>query len=197
MTSPSRDRDDNPSQRGILWWFSAITAPIGILGGPIAIADMFAGVIEWKGWVGYFATYWGEHISHPFGVLLHAFAQRFSIPSPPEYLVDYLTLGVLFAASHIRSVMMVLSPVAENRFGMSLLAVVVAPLVVLIWPLSLLGALVFPVMAHDMGRRAQRAKTDQIRDYALRTRKAMYAHFVLLLAPFALFLVLFVLNLTL
>jgi hypothetical protein len=44
--------DTQGNKRDFSWWVTAILAPLGILGGPIAIAEMFKGLIKWKGPIG-------------------------------------------------------------------------------------------------------------------------------------------------
>lgn len=91
-------------RRDFLWWVSAITAPLGIIGGPPAIADLLGGIIRWRGPLAYLAAYWDEHITQPFGQVINAALALapFKVHAP-EGVVDYIALGCLFFASQLRA----------------------------------------------------------------------------------------------
>lgn len=129
------------AKRGFLWWLTAITAPIGIFGGPIAIANMLSDVIEWKGWIAYLVSFWDENIADPFRTLIDFIAQRFSLPAPPAELVDYLILGILMAVSIQRALQLV----GERRTLLGRISAVF--FAILIWPavaiLMILVSLIF------------------------------------------------------
>ncbi len=99
--SDAEGKRENPRTLG--WWIVAILTPIGIFGGPIALADLFAGVIDWRGPIPYLLAYWDEHVSAPFETILSFVASFVSLPRPPEIATDYLTLSILLAGSLIRS----------------------------------------------------------------------------------------------
>lgn len=80
-----------------------ILTPIGILGGPIAGADLVSGVIEWKGFFPYLLAYWDIYVSAPLSRIVGAVAEFLNFPEPPETLIDYFTLSVLLVASFIRA----------------------------------------------------------------------------------------------
>jgi hypothetical protein len=80
-----------------------ILTPVGILGGPIAGADLVSGVIEWKGIFPYILAYWDIYVSAPLSRIVGAVAELLKFPEPPEILVDYFTLSVLLFASFFRA----------------------------------------------------------------------------------------------
>lgn len=94
--------DGRNPKRGIWWWGAAILTPIGILGGPVAGADLLAGIIEWRGPIPYILAFWHEHISAPIGTILGFLATVLALPQPSEFLADYITLSLLLAGSFIR-----------------------------------------------------------------------------------------------
>ncbi len=90
-------------RRGFWWWITAVFAPLGILAGPIGIASMFAGLIEWHGPIGYAVEIWSSDIRPPFDVVFTAVASFLNIPAPSKFIVDYLILGFVFSFSLFRS----------------------------------------------------------------------------------------------
>lgn len=89
--------------RGIWWWLAFALAPLGVIGGAIEIVSIFSGVIEWHGWIGYVEEFWTENIGSKFDTLFRAIASILTLPTPPEWLLNYLTLGVLFVSAGARA----------------------------------------------------------------------------------------------
>ena len=104
VTGVADDTDESKprKRRTLWWWFTAIVTPLGIVGGPLALADMLSGVIQWNGWIGFATAYWDLYVSEPFGVVIQYVAQLFGIASVPPFVSDYLALGVLYVAAGIR-----------------------------------------------------------------------------------------------
>jgi len=102
--------NDIGERRGFWWWATAILTPVGFVGGPLAIADILAGLIHWNGWLGYLVHYWDEYVSEPFRLILTYIANGLSLPRPPELLVDYVALGVLLVAGFLRALVLIEPP---------------------------------------------------------------------------------------
>jgi hypothetical protein len=131
------------AKRGFLWWLTAITAPIGIFGGPLAIANMLSDVIRWKGWIAYLVSFWDENIAGPFRTVIAFVALRLSLPIPPAELVDYLILGVLMAVSIQRALQLV----GERQSILARLSSVFFSII--IWPAAIFAlfiAALFPAV---------------------------------------------------
>ncbi len=92
-----------PTDRGVIWWLSVILAPIGLFGGPIEIANMVSGMVEWHGPIGYLVHFWSENISVHFANVFGLITSFFHIPPLSDFVVSYLTLGVLLIASMLRA----------------------------------------------------------------------------------------------
>ncbi|MBL8545068.1 MAG: hypothetical protein JNL81_01315 [Hyphomonadaceae bacterium] len=92
------------ANRGFLWWLSVILAPIGLFGGPIEIANMVSGVVEWHGPIGYLVNFWSENISVHFANVFGLITNVFHIRPLSDIVVSYLTLGVLFISSMLRAI---------------------------------------------------------------------------------------------
>ncbi|HPI47605.1 MAG TPA: hypothetical protein PLH23_05005 [Hyphomonadaceae bacterium] len=120
------------------WWFVFwILAPLGVLGGPLAIADLFAGVIEWHGWVGYLVSFWDENVSQPFGAVFGAIADFLHVPRFTEEFVDYIALGTLCITGMLRPFLLLepkLITTKDWTLGGALWRFVGFCIVVLIWP---------------------------------------------------------------
>lgn len=102
------------NNRSLSWWvrqiFVSILAPLGIVGGPIALASMFRSIIEWKGPIGYTVHFWSEYVSPPFTYIFTWIADLLLLPAPPLWLTDYLIMGLLVASSYLRGWMIVPLP---------------------------------------------------------------------------------------
>ncbi len=207
------------------WWLVAIFAPVGIIGGPVALADLFAGIIRWRGPIPYLLAFWDENIGTPFAQLLAFIASLIHLPSPTEVISDYLTLSILLISSVVRASRLIPLELEDRLAAMPLppdirwrlqLRDVAADLarfgrvvmLGILWPLGLLvlvGALIlrlwrFVVALFDNPHR-WRVTDEQERKaerwvhratvYSLRERAA---NAFLTLAPFNLFLALFIAN---
>jgi hypothetical protein len=94
---------DKPETRRISWWLTAALAPVGLLAGPFAIADLISGLIEWKGWIAFLIHYWDQNVSEPITRVLANLAETLALPRPPEFVSDYLTLGLIYAIGVARA----------------------------------------------------------------------------------------------
>lgn len=94
---------DATANRGFIWWLSVILAPIGLFGGPIEIANMVSGIVEWQGPIGYLVNFWSENISVHFANVFGLITNFFHIPPLSDLVVSYLTLGVLLCTSMLRA----------------------------------------------------------------------------------------------
>lgn len=150
--------------RSRLWWLSVILAPIGLFGGPIEIANMVSGVVQWRGPIGYLVNFWSANISVHFANVFGLLTGFFHIPPFSDFLVSYLTLGVLLCTSFLRAASML-----GHKFSLLQLAAALVPGIVM-WP----GA-IFSIAPAFLKRESRGAA-------------------LLVLAPFALFIVLFVIN---
>ncbi|MBC7769269.1 MAG: hypothetical protein H7124_10825 [Phycisphaerales bacterium] len=92
------------ANRGFIWWLSVILAPIGLFGGPIEIANMVSGVVEWRGPIGYLVNFWSENVSVHFANVFGLITNFFNIRPLSDIVVSYLTLGVLFISSTLRAI---------------------------------------------------------------------------------------------
>lgn len=125
-------------RRGVWWWITAILAPIGVLAGPIAIAKMLSGLIEWGGPFGFAVAYWEEFVAVHFRTVFGWLAGLVSLPPPPEWLSDYLTIGILLTSSLFRAI--ALTPNADDP-GKRLSAydwISLLSYTLFFWPLALL-----------------------------------------------------------
>jgi len=95
---------DPTANRGFLWWLSVILAPIGILGGPIELANMTSGLVEWDGPVGYLVNFWSENISVHFANVFGLITNFLHIRPLSDIVVSYLTLGILLITSMLRAI---------------------------------------------------------------------------------------------
>jgi hypothetical protein len=172
-------------RKGPIWWITAIITPIGVFSGPIALAQLFAGIIRWQGWIRYLIAFWHENIGAPFHQVLWYLATSIHVPRPPEWLSDYLILGILFVSSLIRADALVFGPSREFRgwstaFITGLAAVLFVLFIYLpFWPL------VIAAMLRRIARDADFRSGEQL------------ALIALTLAPFLIFLGLLVTNMTL
>jgi hypothetical protein len=91
------------ANRGFLWWLSVILAPIGLFGGPIEIANMVSGLVEWRGPIGYAVNFWSENVSVHFANLFGLLTGLFNIAPLSDLVVSYLTLGILLCTSLLRA----------------------------------------------------------------------------------------------
>lgn len=91
-------------KRGIVWWLVAITAPIGVLGGPIALMDLTAGAVQWGGPLKYLMVFWDEEIGSKFALVYQFIFSSLRLTIPfSETDADYLTVGVLFVTLELRA----------------------------------------------------------------------------------------------
>ena len=151
------------ANRGFIWWLSVVLAPIGLFGGPIEIANMVSGVVEWRGPIGYIVNFWSENVSVHFANVFGLVTNFFNIPPLSDLVVSYLTLGVLFCTSMLRA--------------MTLLRRDVPPL--MLWLVLPTGVFAWPVVFLQLG--------------GLFEKKSRGAT-LLILAPFLLFVVLWLIN---
>ena len=93
--------------RSLLWWFSVVLAPIGLFGGPIEIANMVSGVVQWHGPIGYLVNFWSENISVHFANVFGLLTNLVHIPPLSDFVVSYLTLGILLCTSFLRAAAMI------------------------------------------------------------------------------------------
>lgn len=89
--------------RGIRWWLAAALAPIGIFGGPLALADLVAGLIEWKSWIAFLVHYWDVYVSDSVKAVLDWVAAQLALPRIPELVADYITVGLITATGNFRT----------------------------------------------------------------------------------------------
>lgn len=151
--------------RGIVWWFAAILSPIGVAGGPIAIAQLLAGIVEWHGLIGYLVTLWSENIRPPFQTLGTWITDQFELPAPPALILDYIIIGLLVSTSYMRARFLI-----PKHSGVYILGQSAAYLFA--WPISIVLLLVS----------------------AFREGVRSWPAFLLTLAPFALFFMLWAVN---
>ncbi len=152
------------ANRGFLWWLSVILAPIGLFGGPIEIANMVSGVVAWHGPIGYIVNFWSENISVHFANVFGLITNFFHVPPLSEFVVSYLTLGILLCTSMLRA--------------STLLGIKVPPLMLVFALLP--GIFTWPAALFSAGPALLQKKS---RGPAL-----------LILAPFLIFVVLWIIN---
>lgn len=150
--------------RGLLWWLSTILAPIGLFGGPIEIANMVSGVVQWRGPIGYLVNFWSQNISVHFANVFGLLTNVVDVPQLSDFVVSYLTLGILLCTSFLRAAAML-----GHKFSPLQLVAAIVP-GIFMWP----GAIVSVAPAF--------------------LKKESRGPALLILAPFALFVVLFVIN---
>jgi hypothetical protein len=180
---------ERAKDRGLLWWITAILAPVGVVGGPLAIADLVSGVIEWHGWIGFLVSFWEEKVSGPFGAVFGVIFDLLRLPRLSEAFVDYLTIGVLASSSFFRAATLFypfdqLNLGSAQRFKSIVIPIFIAvslPLWAVLWPI-----LVFSILVTCIGAYWSTATTEE--------RKIASAVLVYSLAPFAIFALLWALN---
>jgi hypothetical protein len=149
-----RDATRKSTRRSLLWWISTTLAPVGIIGGPLEIANMLAGIIEWHGPIAYIVQYWDSTFGKTFATLFNWLAAIAGLPDLPAWLSDYLTLGALFSISLIRAITLLqegttphddrmlgrLNPLVRlPMLGLILLTVIAA--LVIVWPFHVIAVL--------------------------------------------------------
>lgn len=176
MTNPNTQEP----KRGFWWWLTAILAPVGVVSGPIAMMDMVSGVIEWNGPFEYLSNWWETYVGrHADAVVLYV-ARLLEVSPPPAWVTDYFTLGLLFAVSAARAVTLIvrLSFGGDEAEGLFILALALVAL----WPL-VFSFVLFATLRHYVWvvRGERRASHPPL--------------LILTLAPFLIFVALFVANL--
>lgn len=154
----------------IWWWLGWILAPLGIFGGPIAIANFSSDLIEWRGPIGYLVNWWDAKISGPFGLALNQLLTRYELPNLTEWMVDYTVIGWLLLWSAIRAGQTTLNPI---KWYQTPLLILMIPFWIIQWPIFLI-VLLFQTIRTDW---------DKGRFFALQA-----------LSPFGVFLVLWGVN---
>ena len=152
------------TNRDFVWWLSAILAPIGLFGGPIEIANMVSGVVEWRGPIGYLVNFWSENISIHFANVFGLLTGLFSVPPLSDFVVSYLTLGILLCTSLLRA-----ATLLGHRFSPLMIVLAVLP-GIFTWP-----AVVFSAAPAFLQKKSRGPA-------------------ILILAPFLIFPVLFIIN---
>lgn len=198
--------------RGIGWWLLAILTPIGVIGGPLVIANVLADVIEWHGPWGAAIQYWDDSVGAAFSTLFGWLAQSLHLPAPPWWLTDYLSLAILFQFSILRASTLFPSPLPEiqsqwvDRAGQLFWRVRNALAEIVFWPAYLYAQTRWAVRLYWQTYPSARAtlalsivsrtSSQTVRaDYlALRLLHIARARILLTLAPFILFLTLWLLN---
>ncbi len=122
------------ANRDFVWWLSVILAPIGLFGGPIEIANMVSGVVAWRGPIGYLVNFWAENISIHFANVFGLLTGLFSVPPLSDFVVSYLTLGILFCTSLLRA-----ATLLGHRFSPLGLAAAIVP-GIFTWPAVVFSA---------------------------------------------------------
>lgn len=150
--------------RGLVWWLSVILAPIGLFGGPIELANMVSGVVTWHGPIGYIVNFWSDNISVHFAALFGVITGFFHLPPLSDIVVSYLTLGVLFCTSMLRA-----ATLLGHKFPAHVLIMALVP-GIFTWPAVFLSA--GPALMQKRSRGPA----------------------LLILAPFLLFVLLWLLN---
>ena len=95
------------NERSFFGWVTLILAPLGIFGGPLAIASMMSHLIKWQGPFGYAIHFWKEEIHEPFRNILEWIAHWIHIPKPPSLIIDYVVLSLLATSSYLRATYLV------------------------------------------------------------------------------------------
>ena len=91
--------------------------PVGIIGGPLTIANMLSGIIEWQGIPQYLVNWWEIAVSEPMGRILGWLFGLVSLPQPPRFVADYLTLGLIYATTVFRTVLITLNLFDMRLYG--------------------------------------------------------------------------------
>jgi hypothetical protein len=205
MSEAASVRAPESQKRSFLWWVSAVLAPVGVIGGPLAIADMLAGAIEWNGWIGYTVAWWDENVGTPFGQVISALFAAWGWPELSETETGYLIIGILLSSSMMRAFVVlslpsILHEIRENRGVINRLENIVflilwpvLPIMhIAIWPLT--TAALFASSFRSIFRVLVRKRLDpdpEIHEYELSNLKVDW----LTLAPFTVFLSLWAINL--
>jgi hypothetical protein len=121
--------------RGISWWLSAILAPIGLLGSPIAIAVTLQDLIVWNGPIGFVVHFWSENVRPPFSFLFGELADYLSLPHPPKVFIDYIVMSLMITTGYLRARILIPKHGTLHILGQSLLYL-------LLWPVAVIGVLV-------------------------------------------------------
>jgi hypothetical protein len=173
-------------RRTWFWWLAAITAPLGILGGPIAIAEMFAGTIKWHGPAGFLVAFWDEKVSAPFHAVFAWMAGLIGVPPFKEFYVDYFVVSLLAAGTFFRALTM-WDVFAESSFNPSWkLTLLLFAAAIFFWPVIYASVLLLFVVTAPMAMFDWRASADM--------RRELWSLGTLILAPFLLFMILFLAN---
>lgn len=121
--------------RGVSWWLSALLAPIGLLGSPIAIAAMLQDLIIWNGPIGFIVHFWSENVRPPFSFLSGELTNYLSLPQPPKFLIDYLIMSLLITTGYLRARILIPKHGIVHILGQSFLYF-------FLWPIGVIGVLV-------------------------------------------------------
>ncbi len=190
------------TKRGFWWWFTWIVTPLGIFAGPVGIASMLEGIIEWHGPIGYFVNLWSEIVRGPFGAVFDRLASVLKLPELLSWQIDYLAFGVLFASSQLRANLFI----GRSQLPDTLLDLVFLLLVPLLWPLTFFLSLLLgrprrleelpdPPTRQYRTTFSQKERWEYLRRKMRRDRlQQSYFAWYLTFAPFALFPVLWVTN---
>lgn len=178
------------TSRSVGWWIAAALAPVGIFGGPIAIANLFAGLIEWRGWIGYLVNFWDENISEPVHRIVGFLALHLNFPQPDEITINYGILGALFCSSMARASGLLKTGEETNDgrrgFGSIVTSALLGVFLFLAWPLLAFG-FTAPIF--------RRLGINILSDDPVETMDTTDDTFAFLtLAPFLIFLGLFLAN---
>jgi hypothetical protein len=132
------------------FWIRWIVAPAGVVGATTTFIDLFNGLIEWNGFIGYISNYWSQNISSKFDQLFsHTFA-LLNLPPPSPWLSQYLTLGLLFYLCGSRAYDYLVIIFKNNSEKIKLLKILInssrdlsirlveIPLALIFWPLFLI-----------------------------------------------------------
>lgn len=104
--------------RGVGWLLWQVVSICFAIAGPglgaIALMALTADLVSWKGSLEDLASLWETLVSSPIWGAIAQICERFEIPSPPEWVGDYLGFGFVHAASMSRQRKFLPYPSDEN-----------------------------------------------------------------------------------
>ena len=180
----------------ITWWINAAFAPLGIAGGALALADLFANLIEWQGPLNFLVIYWDKYVTDPLHTILNWCSSLVGLPKFAEGFVDYFSLGMILSISAYRSVVLQPETTQLSLTDVLLLTVVNAffwpitlLLFILVWPAAWLLTKLKAALPQPYAKTIPQSLT-----IAPTIHREFRTGIILLAAPFALFFLLYLAN---
>lgn len=112
VLTPAGYREGNPEKHdgGIAFTLRAIwkalvyaLRSLGVMGGPLALANLLVEKSVWNSPYDWAVNFWDEKVSGPIKALLQMPLRYLDVWEVPDWIADYVALGILVAAASFRS----------------------------------------------------------------------------------------------